>query len=272
MLKRLYFSLVLVFGQYSLSSAKAEHECFPQSSLRIPRLTRGSDPQKDRMDRLIKEFEKKNVHLTGRFLSKKLKIEHLWEEDRVNALATFDLDDYPVIQVMGGISRYPQISDDAIRLILCHELGHFIGGLPKKLKGNSEIPSWSSAEGQADYFSTAVCFKNYERQNTPAKVSLEVQNICAGDQDCLRISQASQELMSIWAKLKASSKIPNLLERDLSFVAQTNLNYPSLQCRLDTMVNGARCSHLSDEYLKKTEIVCHEESEQTLRPNCWFFE
>ncbi len=52
------------------------------------------------------------------------------------------------------------LTTDGLAMVACHEIGHFLGGEPKKLRGRSNKKSWSSAEGQADYYA-ARCLEVY---------------------------------------------------------------------------------------------------------------
>lgn len=49
--------------------------------------------------------------------------------------------------------------------MLCHELGHHLGGAPFK----PDI-SWMSTEGQADYFSGSTCLKKIWRDEDNFKI------------------------------------------------------------------------------------------------------
>ena len=44
--------------------------------------------------------------------------------------------------------------------MLCHELGHHLGGTPTK-----DSASWASTEGQADYFATLKCLRKVFRKD-----------------------------------------------------------------------------------------------------------
>ena len=94
-----------------------------------------------------------------------------------------------VLQGITGMSK------DVLNLVLCHELGHFDGGLPKKFRGYSQMLSWSSAEGQADYFSTSVCFREVIESEAPGptnsapsyEAELSPSQICKTDKVCSRM-------------------------------------------------------------------------------------
>src|SRR5690606_24973254 len=57
-----------------------------------------------------------------------------------------------VIQVLGGMLKHRHMDAPVLQLLLCHELGHLLGGPPYKSRNG-----WSSTEGQADYYSGLVC-------------------------------------------------------------------------------------------------------------------
>ncbi len=59
------------------------------------------------------------------------------------------------IKVWGGMLNHRFISDETLLLLLCHEIGHYLGGPPTKAKGG-----WSSTEGQADYYSSFQCARD----------------------------------------------------------------------------------------------------------------
>ena len=59
------------------------------------------------------------------------------------------------IVVWGGMISHPKMNPATFYLLLCHELGHFLGGPPLKSR-----TGWSSTEGQSDYYSAASCVKD----------------------------------------------------------------------------------------------------------------
>ncbi|MFZ4714822.1 MAG: hypothetical protein ACOYL6_13980 [Bacteriovoracaceae bacterium] len=117
------------------------------------------------------------------------------------------------ISVWGGMVRHKKMNPVVMTLLLCHELGHLFGGTPYK-----SINGWSSTEGQADYYSTMVCVKEFD-------YSIE------------EISQAAYQLVSIYAE--ASNKAPPSIDQcDESSVVRINYGYPGIQCRYDTLMDG----------------------------------
>ena len=108
---------------------------------------------------------------------------------------------------------HPQMNSNTLMLLLCHELGHFLGGPPLKSR-----TGWSSTEGQADYYSTAHCMKNFE----------------VDEQEFL---DAALRLSGIYSQVVHEAP-PKLDQCDQSVVSRINYGYPNLQCRLDTLLAG----------------------------------
>ena len=61
-----------------------------------------------------------------------------WNELRPNAYASFKEDGSPYILLTEGMLNHPLMTPDAINLVICHELGHFFAGSPKKNRGRSK--------------------------------------------------------------------------------------------------------------------------------------
>jgi hypothetical protein len=131
------------------------------------------------------------------------------------------------VEIFTGLLKNPRLTQDTLRMMICHELGHIFGGKPKRNipmdwdgPVNSDGFSYLSAEGQADYFAGSECF----RKITKEKVSNA------------RIAEAGLKFLTIVKDFPISLSTPDksiapLLMRD---------SYPGRQCRLDTIVAGAK--------------------------------
>lgn len=53
-----------------------------------------------------------------------------WQDGTVNAYATRSVDAWNV-HINGGIARSKGMTDDGFALIVCHEIGHHLGGAPR---------------------------------------------------------------------------------------------------------------------------------------------
>lgn len=144
---------------------------------------------------------------------------------RVNAELT-KLENDLTIKVWGGMLNHPYISEGTLLLLLCHEIGHYLGGPPTKARGG-----WSSTEGQADYYSAYQCARD---------VGLHEMNFY----------ESALNLTKIYASATFSPE-PRLESCDNTVVQRTNFGYPSVQCRLDTLIAGWR---------------------RAPRPLCWFYQ
>lgn len=146
------------------------------------------------------------------------------------------------------------VDEDVFALILCHEMGHFLGGRPYVKVPQSPIVTVRvrnpfenlSVEGQADFYSTNICIKGYMNETgaTEATIMAAVSNLM---QVYLQVLQQ---------ELRTKVSLPKL-ETESQFVTDRILDlpheYPSLQCRLDTLVAGLKQSQVSLD-----------------RPKCWY--
>ena len=76
--------------------------------------------------------------------------ELLWESPTVNAQA-WRLGSARYVRVYGGLVRHPMITKYGLALMLAHETGHHLGGLPR----DPAMP-WLTWQGQADYWAASV--------------------------------------------------------------------------------------------------------------------
>lgn len=60
-----------------------------------------------------------------------------------------------VVNMYGGLARHNEITIDGFALVLCHEIGHHLGGAPKYGGFNT----WGTNEGGSDYFATLKCLR-----------------------------------------------------------------------------------------------------------------
>jgi hypothetical protein len=131
---------------------------------------------------------------------------------RVNAEIN-KIDNGVVIQIMGGMLKHQAMNADTLLVLLCHEIGHFLGGPPLKSRNG-----WSSTEGQSDYFSGLRCARSLGMDNQA-------------------FTQGALRLTAIYAEINREAR-PRLDRCDEKVVERTNYGYPSAQCRLDTLMAG----------------------------------
>lgn len=226
-----------------------------------------------------------------------------WDSQEMNAsLARFgSVPTLRLIQVLGGLARYPNLTEDGIALVMCHEVGHQLGGQP--LQSNDLI----SSEGQSDYFAATKCLRKYfktQRNSNevvdtmmfiPSIVTQKCQEVWGKKTSenyaiCVRTSMAGYHLATFLAKehrMPADPNDPHNTERvkvelddarldlpDLSENLETNFNdYPDAQCRLDTFFQGALCKVSEDEqfsYMDASIGACNDYTQPGARPRCWY--
>lgn len=214
-----------------------------------------------------------------------LAIARNWEDGTVNAYASRSGDTWNVA-MFGGLARHATITEDGFALVVCHEVGHHIGGAPKKSTWYGT--RWASNEGQADYFATLKCLrKAFRSETTPelvAKLNVpaEVVTACEGQFSdaseqliCQRGAMAGMSTAKLFQDLRNQTTAPDFSTPDAAEVSTTNHNHPDTQCRLDTYYSGALCN-ISDmvdvDQVDEATGVCYRASGDAtgVRPLCWF--
>lgn len=156
----------------------------------------------------------------------------LWDSPYFGA-GTAVLDQTIEIRVWGGMIRVPEMREDILALIMCHEIGHLVGGAPYQDMPGSET---TSVEGQADFYAASQCLPRYFQQ------------LGVSDKEEIksRITLAALGLFQLAHKYATPDAPEASLEKTAPEVATEidHRSYPSDQCRLDTYKAGAAC--LSD--------------------------
>lgn len=211
-----------------------------------------------------------------------LEIKGYWNDDTLNAYATREPGKW-LITIFGGMARAEGMNKDAFALIVCHELGHHLGGAPLTFK----YDGWPSAEGQADYWATSKCLKRYYSffssqeflvdDGIPKKAIEDCGDVYYSSNEyrvCLRTMNAVKGFERFLNNLPNSKSSVSILTPDRKQVKGTNNNdYPRPQCRLDTVYNGALCfiehNVLTTDREPKTGN-CNELNKPGARPVCWY--
>lgn len=204
-----------------------------------------------------------------------------WEDGTINAYADQQGDVWEV-HMYGGLARHPLTTDDGFMLVVCHEVGHHLGGFPKY--GSTD---WASNEGQADYFGTLKCMKRVleNEDNVIAmaniKIDAEAVKSCeARFKDvkdialCERIAMAGKSLGSLLGALGGTLKVA-FETPDKSVVKKTNDAHPKAQCRLDTYFAGALCDKpWQEDFSDKSGVpgACVQKDgyKKEVRSLCWY--
>lgn len=208
-----------------------------------------------------------------------------WDDGTVNAYASRSGSTWNV-HMFGGLARHEAVTPDGFALVVCHELGHHIGGAPKKA---GWFGTWATNEGQADYFATLKCLRRVFRaegntaqvlseMNVPASVTDTCSEQFSDETDrliCQRGAMAGLSVSKLFQDLRNQTTSPDFNTPDDNVVSRTNDAHPATQCRLDTYFQGALCTidELTDvDQDDATVGVCNRSSGDThgVRPLCWF--
>jgi hypothetical protein len=210
-----------------------------------------------------------------------LQVVRRWTDGTVNAYAE-QIGSSWKVSMFGGLARHRTVTADGFALVVCHELGHHIGGAPKY----SSDP-WASNEGQSDYFATLKCLRRVwmDENNEEIIKNLDAPralvDACsanwANSTDraiCIRGGMAGESVAKLFAALSWGRQ-PRFDTPDTRVVSRTSDSHPATQCRLDTYFQGALCEKTFTEDVAQNEEVagtCHGVTGQTsgLRPLCWF--
>jgi len=196
----------------------------------------------------------------------KLYVIKVWKNNKANALAQQYGSNPTTFQVLffGGIARHPMMTNDAFALVVCHEFGHHLGGAPKRTSR-----SWSSVEGQADYWGSSKCLRNIFQNDDNIKIisnmnidsevlskcSLAFSSNAMEKALCVRVAIAGISVAKTLNSFIKNAKDISVMTPSKNVVSSTNQSHPSSQCRLDTYINSSMCD--IDEF--------------GYRPSCWFF-
>lgn len=148
-----------------------------------------------------------------------LKLDAKWESPYFGAGVTLYENQF-TIMILGGMTRIDDMTKKAYAAIVCHELGHILGGAPHQTIPSAE---WSSAEGQSDFFAASVCLPRYFK-------SLNIkQELMASE-----IEEAGFEMLTALSYIDREQKIVRHLDYKKKVAATLINKYPDLQCRYET--------------------------------------
>lgn len=214
--------------------------------------------------------------------STKLNMHADWLDDTVNAYATRELKIWSV-HVSGGIARAEGMNQDSLAFIVCHEIGHHLGGAPL----SHRFSGWPTAEGQADYWATSKCLKKYYHflkdetffidSEIPTQALKDCSTVYPSSVDyriCVRTMNSIAAFARFLNALPDTKQFVSILTPDKRQVRGTNHNdYPRPQCRIDTVYSGALCyldADLQTSAADQRVGHCNDYNKLGARPRCWF--
>lgn len=281
----------------TLSMANREHELchgfLPENDMKIPVGfksmavgAKGLDETQFNaiLDRAQRLFGPKIAQAGGT-----LKINRLWTDETVNASATQNGREW-ALNMYGGFARHPATTFEGFALVVCHELGHHLGGAPKidQMFGGA----WATNEGGADYFAGTKCLRYFfEEDDNKAIIAAAkadgtlspfAEKLCeqqfgseADQLVCKRTSLSGTSVAGVFQAMKKEATPAKYDTPDNSRVTKTNDDHPATQCRMDTYLASAVCD------VDKSVAVSNTDTSQGAcvqgvakvgyRPQCWFF-
>jgi len=273
----LLLSLLIIPNTFSCD-ADGNSGFMPENDMRIPVGAKNSNAMtEERFNEIIDKVEAVYTPIVkdrGGILNVKRK----WKDNTVNAYAKQFLKWWSV-HMFGGLARHPAVTDDGFALVICHEIGHHIGGAPKIGR------RWASNEGQSDYFASLKCFREVfgsddnitivQNMNVDLHAEQQCRIAWSNEEDvalCIRASMAGKSLATL---LAGGSRTVNFKTPDTSVVGTTDDKHPAGQCRLDTYFQGSLCEVSRDVEVSNDDATmgtCNSSTGHDLgvRPLCWY--
>jgi hypothetical protein len=276
--------LLILLSVLTSSSACEEKGFLPHNDLAIPIQGKGTGLTEVQYNSSIDKVESVYLDIVAQY-GGTLKIERKWDSPIVNA-GTFREENGKNwhINLYGGLARHEEMTEDGFALVVCHEIGHHLGGAPKK----SGTYSWSSTEGQADYFATLKCLRkifaqednllSLKRKKIPRPILQLCQKSMRRDKEdtalCIRTSLAGMAVAKMNASV-AKKPYPFIDSPDANIIPVTYEMHPEPQCRLDTYFQGSLCwismyADVSQTDESKGTCYSNEIYPTGTRPLCWF--
>jgi hypothetical protein len=223
-----------------------------------------------------------------------------WKSEKLNAGAQQIMGNWRVI-ISGALARRPELTADGFTLILCHELGHHLGGFSLAPPAMPLDGIWAANEGQSDYFAAHACArmiwgeeKEKNRLSRPL-VSPFVKERCDAvfsDEDsqnlCYRTNLGNESVIATMAALM-KKEMPKFETPNTTPAEKTINSHPEIQCRLDSAFQGSLCpvefnfnvipgkGIKGGQFGKQAEMEAAQTSCTTIykhiignRPSCWF--
>jgi hypothetical protein len=205
-----------------------------------------------------------------------------WNDSTVNASAQ-QIGTTWQVNMYGGLARHKMTTDDGFMMVVCHELGHHLGGAPRY----DQNTDWAANEGQADYFAGLKCMRRVLESDdniaAVAKMTIDaeatkqcslVYKSAAEIALCQRVAMAGKSLGMLLGDLGGNSNV-NFNTPDKKTVKTTNDAHPAAQCRLDTYFQSMLCDKSISEELSKDDPIpgtCIKRDGYTRgpRPLCWY--
>ena len=269
-------------------STAAMADFMPENNLYLEDLQENASMTEERFNEIIDQAVAIYEPIIAAY-DKKLKVNRKWSNSTVNASAQ-QLGSTWVVNMYGGLARRDEVTEDGFALVVCHEIGHHLGGFPYS-------HSWAADEGQSDYFATLSCGRQlWERDfEGNAKAAEKVEGYAKNKCDEAWTLENDRNLC--YRQMNAGYSLADLLSGgsgvahdtpDQAEVSSTNHRHPAAQCRLDTYMLGALCQAQFNPALipgkefnnrngleaeeQSAEVTCTKFNGDTIgvRSRCWY--
>ncbi|UXR64282.1 hypothetical protein EZJ49_14535 [Bdellovibrio bacteriovorus] len=239
----LLVGLVVMVQTQKPLQGKSSHTSFAQDAGYFylpPGSANVSGVTEEQYRQLIVDFQSKYMMPVFKTTGKPLLISYDWVNPYF-AGGSMDKGTYLQVILWGGTARAPGASLEVLAGILCHEIGHTMGEEPRQTFAGAE---WSSSEGQSDFFTGRTCLPEFlsAHPELATNISEEALSVCEGNLLCARTAQVGLEMVRFFQKYDSQkSDAVSLLTPAPAAQELLRNVYPSVQCRLDTYLAGARC-------------------------------
>lgn len=279
----------IIIGAWVVSSAASGASFMPDNQLwREDHLEAATGLSEAQFNAVIDQAERIYKPIVAQF-GATLTVERRFADPTVNAFADQPSDTDWQVHMFGGLARRREVTEDGFAMVVCHELGHHLGGYPF-------VFDWAANEGQSDIHATGACASKVFSANPllsaaalsslppKQKAACDTAHSSQRERDvCYRSVVAGKSLADLLASLEGSKV--SFDTPDTSVVTKTNDEHPAAQCRLDTYVAGALCGNLFWNYAlipgkqfadrngpaAQAEAFKHScVSGVGARPKCWF--
>ena len=227
----------------------------------------------------IEKLYKPVVAAQGRVLQ----INRLWTDATVNATAS-QSGNKDVLNMYGGLARHEAVTMDGFALVVCHELGHHLGGAPKK----GGFSGWASNEGQSDYYANLKCLRQVFADPAASAFTRTKESDGLAQQECdaafsapadraicFRAAMAGKSVAYLFKALRNETVTPGFDTPDANVVTAMFSDHPGTQCRMDTYLAGSLCRQPVAAPLSNTDPAAGACTRSAgfpggFRPLCWY--
>lgn len=284
--------LALAATATATAHAAPQQSFMPENTLdQEDNLHAGTGLSEAQFNAVITRAEKLYVPLIRAKFGATLTVERRFADPTVNAFANQNSDTDWEVHMFGGLARRPEVTEDGFAMVLCHEIGHHIGGFPFV-----SATEFAADEGQSDTYATGACAAKVlardSKRDAKARADIPAKQRAACDKAngstaarnvCYRATLAGKSLADLLGALGGETVDFNT--PDATVVTSTDHAHPAAQCRLDIYVASALCGATKwDDALipgkrfrdrnsraAQTEAFAHScVTGPTARPRCWF--